>query len=74
MRSSGRKKKRKGNKTYSQVQFALDRPLTPEEYALIKPLTEQVAGYSATSRVVENAAGIDIIVDEETGEVIEPLN
>lgn len=58
--------------TYSQAQFAVDRKLTAEEYALISTLTEQVkalsqsVGYDIDESIPDN-------VDPETGEVIEPL-
>jgi len=66
-----------GGVVYSQAGFAIDRPLTPEEYSLIEKLSEQVKAYS--SRVAydydrDDVADIDIQVDEETGEVIQPLN
>ena len=63
--------------TYSQAQFAIDRPLSPEEFSLIEKLTEQVRLYS--SRVAFDyepdgeSVGAGYIVDEETGEIIEPL-
>lgn len=63
-----------GGVVYSQAQFAIDRPLTPDEQPLIDTLTEQVKAYSG--RVAFDAEGgsvSDITVDEETGEVIEPL-
>ena len=67
-----------GGIAYSQAQFAIDRPLTGEEYALIGRLSEQVKAYS--KRVgfeVDNAVEIDSdeapFADPETGEVIEPL-
>lgn len=60
---------------YSQAQFAVDRNLTSEEYALITGLCEQVKAYSTkvgydTETSVEAAAAN---IDSETGEVIEPL-
>ena len=58
---------------YSQAAFAIDRPLSPEEHALIEKLTEQVKAYS-NQVAIDDVADIDIQVDEETGEVIEPLN
>jgi hypothetical protein len=60
---------------YSQAQFTVDRPLSPQEQPLINDMTAQVKAYS--TRVAFDAEGtpnIDIVVDEETGEVIEPLN
>ena len=66
-----------GGVVYSQAQFTVDRPLTPEEYALVEKLTEQVKSYSGSVAFeyenADEAANIDIMVDEETGEVIEPL-
>jgi hypothetical protein len=73
-RFSLKKATNQGGVVYSQAQFAVDRLLTPDEYALIKNLTEQVKTYSKTAPVSVNAVNIDILVDEETGEVIEPLN
>jgi hypothetical protein len=62
-----------GGVVYSQAQFTVDRALTSEEYALISTMTEQVKSFS--SRVAFDAeSSIDIVVDEETDEVIEPLN
>ena len=61
-----------GGVVYSQAQFAVDRALTPEEQTLINTMTEQVKAYS--TRVAFDAEGSsNIVVDEETGEVIEPL-
>ena len=62
-----------GGLAYSQAQFAIDRPLTAEEQALIAKLTEQVKAYSL--RVGFDAdEPAELAVDPETGEVIEPLN
>jgi hypothetical protein len=64
-----------GGVVYSQAQFAVDRFLTPQEQTLINDMSAQVKAYS--TRVAFDAEGspnIDILVDEETGEVIEPLN
>ena len=55
---------------YSQVQFAVDRVLTPEEYALVSAMSEQVKRMSAhVGYDTEEAGG----VNTETGEVLEPL-
>jgi hypothetical protein len=59
---------------YSQAQFTVDRALSPQEQQLIDALTEQVRTHS--KRVAfdaEGSSGMDISVDEETGEIIEPL-
>jgi len=61
-----------GGVVYSQAQFAVDRALTPQEQALIDNLTEQVKAYSRQVSF-DAESSIDITVDEETGEVIEPL-
>lgn len=64
---------------YSQAQFAVDRVLTLEEYALISGLTAQVKEYSRNVAFEYDAIDADEIpmdenlVDPETGEVIEPL-
>jgi len=75
-----RKATNAGGVVYSQAQFAVDRPLSPEEHALIEKLSEQVKAYA-------RRVGIDAVddeqltvdgdvppeVDPETGEVIETL-
>ena len=73
-----RKATNSGGLAYSQAQFALDRPLSPEEHALLDRMSEQVKAYS--KRVAfEYDSAIDpdmddtMVVDPETGEVIEPL-
>ena len=60
---------------FSQAQFTVDRNLTPEEFALVSALSDQVREYSArVGYDTEPAAEIDHSnVDLETGEVIEPL-
>ena len=63
-----------GGVVYSQAQFSIDRVLSPEERTLIQNMTEQIKTYSKNASVADTAANIDIMVDEETGEVIEPLN
>ena len=61
---------------YSQAGFAIDRPLSPEEYSLVEKLSGQVKAFS--SRVAYDydataSEGEEFAVDPETGEVIEPL-
>jgi len=63
----------KGGIAYSQAHFAVDRELTPEEYALISGLTEQVKAYSGKVGYDNEQADITGDIDPETGEVIEPL-
>ncbi|GHU53701.1 hypothetical protein FACS1894132_06600 [Clostridia bacterium] len=60
---------------FSQANFALDRALTPEEYALIAPMTEQIKSYAVRVGFDNDSAAIDeeATIDLETGEVIEPL-
>lgn len=77
-RFSLRKATNSGGIAYSQAQFAIDRPLTAEEYALIGKLSEQVKEYSKNIGFeVDNSVEIDSdetpLVDPETGEIIEPL-
>ena len=60
-----------GGVVYSQAQFAIDRPLSPEEHALIEKLSEQVKAYA---RRVGFDEDVPPEVDPDTGEVIEPLN
>jgi hypothetical protein len=63
---------------YSQAQFAIDRPLTPEEYGLIEKLSAQVkafsnrVAYDYDASISEDDA--PPYVDPDTGEVIEPLS
>jgi len=62
---------------YSQAQFAIDRVLTKEEYALIDGLSNQVKMMQnsvAFEPDVEEAPENAPLVDPETGEIIEPLN
>lgn len=63
--------------TYSQARFAIDRPLSPEECALIGKLTEQVKAYSHRVTFDYEPDGVPVdagyMVDEETGEIIKPL-
>jgi len=66
-----------GGIAYSQAQFAVDRALTPDEFALINKMSEEVKNYSkhigfdvdSSADIVDEAP----IVDHETGEIIEPL-
>jgi len=63
------------NVAYSQAVFAKDRALTPEEYAVIEKLSEQIKAYSA-SVGFEDDGGVladEEYIDPETGEVIQPL-
>lgn len=65
-----------GGIAYSQAQFAVDRNLTAEEYALVSKLSEQVKAYSKHIgyEVDSGAEAADELnVDPETGEVIQPL-
>jgi len=76
-RFSLKKATNQGGVVYSQAQFAIDRALTPEEQPLINALTEQVKAYSQNVALEYESADepvdINIVVDETTGEVIEPL-
>jgi len=63
-----------GGVVYSQAQFTIDRPLSSEEYALIEKLSEQVKSYSQNVAFdMDDSAVNALVVDEETGEIIEPL-
>lgn len=74
-RFSLKKATNQGGVIYSQAQFVIDRILTPQEQKLIDALTEQVKTYSKrVAYVTEVFSNIDISVDEETGEIIEPLS
>ena len=54
---------------FSQAVFTLDRVLTPEEHTAVQSMTEQVKEYAKQVGFDADA----VTVDEETGEVIEPL-
>ena len=59
---------------YSQAQFSVDRPLSPEEQILITKLSEQVKGYSRRVGFdMEEPVDSGPMVDPDTGEMIEPL-
>lgn len=58
---------------FSQAQFALDRKLTPEEYALVVSMSEQVKTFSSRVGYDADDTAKAVNVDPETGEVIEPL-
>jgi hypothetical protein len=64
-----------GGVIFSQAQFAIDRALTAEEYALIETMSEQIKTYSRNVAFeYEGSDGMaDVHVDPETGEIIEPL-
>lgn len=73
-RFSLRKATNQGGVVYSQAQFAIDRVLTPQEQSLIDALTEQVKAFSRKVAFdADSGSSIDVTVDEETGEIIEPL-
>ncbi len=57
---------------FSQAQFAIDRQLTPQEYALIEPLSEQVKVYGQDFGY-ETESNDTPAVDMETGEIMQPL-
>ena len=60
---------------YSQAQFAIDRPLSPEEHVLIEKLSEQVKAYARRVGFDEDVPEeAPPEVDPDTGELIEPLN
>ena len=76
-RFSLKKATNSGGIAYSQAQFAIDRPLTAEEYALIGKLSEQVREYSRrvgfeADNTVETDIDEEAFADPETGEVIPP--
>ncbi|MCL2509217.1 MAG: hypothetical protein FWF05_08585 [Oscillospiraceae bacterium] len=76
-RFSLKKATNQGGVVYSQAQFAVDRALSPEERALVEKLSAQVKAFSgnvAFDAVDEERLTVDVVVDEETGEVIEALN
>jgi len=62
-----------GGIAYSQAQFAVERNLSPEEYALIEPMSEQI---KARSRIVSYEVDYPAdapMIDPETGEIIPAL-
>ncbi len=60
---------------YSQAQFTIARPLSPEELDLIQPLSEQVKAFSTRIGYDPEPAGDNTKqhIDPETGEIVEPL-
>ena len=48
-----RKATNAGGVVYSQAQFAIDRPLSPEEHVLIEKLSEQVKAYVSAHREIQ---------------------
>lgn len=77
-RFSLRKATNSGGLAYSQAQFTLDRPLTPEEHVLLDRMSEQVKTYSKRVAFEYDSAinpneDHTVVVDSETGEIIEPL-
>ena len=78
-RFSLKKATNSGGLAYSQAQFAVDRPLTEEEFINIDRMSEQVKEYSKQVAFdYDSVEEIDEIpmenIDPETGEIIEPLN
>lgn len=68
-----RKAVNSGGIAYSQAQFAVDRVLTPDEYALIQSMTEQVKAFSSRVGYDTEPEEAPPEIDPETGEVIAPL-
>ena len=69
-----RKATNNGGVVYSQAQFAVDRPLSPEEHVLIEKLSEQVKSYARRVGFDEDVPDEAPNIDPDTGELIEPLN
>jgi hypothetical protein len=64
----------KGGVVYSQAQFAIDRPLSPEEHTLIAKLSTQIKSFSAKVPLEADAQQTGaMVVDPETGEVMESV-
>jgi hypothetical protein len=59
---------------FSQAQFAVDRDLSSQEHALINKLCEQVKAYSHHIGYDAEPVDVELNVDMETGEIIEPLS
>ncbi len=69
-RFSLKKATNKGGLVYSQAQFSIDRPLSPEEHSLIERLSGQVRTFSARMGIEEDSPVAEgVVVDPETGEV-----
>jgi len=66
-----RKATNAGGVVYSQAQFAIDRPLTPEEHVLIEKLSEQVKAYARRVGFEEDAP--EEALPEEYPDHIDPL-
>ena len=62
-----------GGIMYSQAQFAVERGLTSEEYALIRPLSEEIKTHSRIVSFEADNSADEPIIDMETGEIIHPL-
>ena len=62
---------------YSQAQFAIDRLLTDEEFAVIVRLADQVKSFSSKVALEYDSAvdipGDEELIDPDTGSVIQPL-
>jgi hypothetical protein len=71
-RFSLRKATNSGGIVYSQAQFKVDRILTNEEIPLVAAFAEQIKLYSQNADFDAQAEVIN--VDEETGEVVQPLD
>lgn len=75
-RFSLKKATNSGGIAYSQAVFTFDRVLTPDEIALVKPMSEQIKDFATKVGFDQRDAGPideDYAVDAETGEVIPPL-
>ncbi|MFX4263102.1 hypothetical protein ACOBQJ_13020 [Pelotomaculum propionicicum] len=58
---------------FSQAQFAVDRCLTSDEYALINTLCEQVKVYSHRIGYDAEPVDVEVAAEPEYGEAVEPL-
>lgn len=72
-RFSLRKAVNAGGIAFSQAQFTVDRVLTPDEYALIVTLSDQVKALSAKVTFDTDEPAEALAIDPETGEIVEPL-
>ncbi len=63
----------KGGTPYSEAQFAVARALSPEEFALVSRLSEQVKEMASSVGYDVDEENAPLNVDPETGEIIEPL-
>ena len=63
-----------GGVEFSQAQFAVSRPLTDEELPYIAAMAEQVKQFAASVAYEDDESDASMVVDPETGEIIDAVN